>query len=74
MDSTYGLENQASAKVSRHYFISSVCSPESAEAFKADDTEADMTTPAEMEQILAEVTSEPVSKKKDWSSRVRSHV
>jgi hypothetical protein len=64
--------NEASAKVSRNYFISSVCSPDRAELSKLIATEADIMTPAEMEQILTEVMSESVSKKKDQPSHVPS--
>jgi hypothetical protein len=58
--------NEASAEVSRKYFISSVRSPEMIRLSELIGTEADMPTQAEMEDILTEVWSESLKDHRTW--------
>jgi protein-L-isoaspartate O-methyltransferase len=53
--------NEASAKVNRKYFTSSVCSPDMIRLSNFIDTEADILTAAEMEEIFTEVLCEFLS-------------
>ena len=53
--------NEASARVSRNFFISAISSDEMIRLSNFIDTEADVLTGAEMEEIITEVLSEPFS-------------
>ena len=56
--------NEASAKVSRNYFISSLSSPDMLRLSKLIDTEADLLSESEMEQLLGEAWSESLKKQR----------